>query len=276
MTTHNSTIRLIAIDVDGTLLNSQHEISTRTQKALQAAMNAGVQVILATGRPRRTVDHIVEQLQLTTPGVFMQGLHICNADGSLRHEIQMAAETAKQVAAYAHANQLTTMIYNYQSISTRQHNDLTKQLQSYHEPYPTELGDNIVNFADQQPIAKFIFIERTPERIAMLRSELSAMLGDSAEVFTSMPLFLEVLPPQTSKGAGLKWLLDDIGVLPEHVLAIGDGENDIEMLQLAGIGVAMGNGAARLKAVANAVVADNNHDGVAQAIEQFVLGATTP
>ena len=92
-----------------------------------------------------------------------------------------------------------------------------------------------------------------------------------AEVFTSQAHLLEALPPGSSKGAGLKWLLDDLGLDPAQVMAIGDGDNDIEMLQLVGLGVAMANATDALKQVADYVVNSNEADGVAEAIERFIL-----
>jgi hypothetical protein len=85
---------------------------------------------------------------------------------------------------------------------------------------------------------------------------------------------LEVLPPNGSKGDALRVLLDELNIPAEQVMALGDGENDIEMLQLAGIGVAVGNASPLLKAVADQVVASNDDDGVAEAIERFVLHRT--
>ena len=88
---HSTPIDLIAVDVDGTLLNTHHEITPRTESALQEAIRRGIKVVIATGRPRLTTLPVLNKLQLTTPGVFMQGLNIYNADGTLRHNTYMAA-----------------------------------------------------------------------------------------------------------------------------------------------------------------------------------------
>jgi hydroxymethylpyrimidine pyrophosphatase-like HAD family hydrolase len=86
-----------------------------------------------------------------------------------------------------------------------------------------------------------------------------------------VPVVLQVLPLGASKGAGVSWLLKHLGMDPAGLLALGDGENDIEMLQLAAVGVAMGNAGAKVKGVADAVVGSNDEDGVAQAIHEYVL-----
>jgi Cof subfamily protein (haloacid dehalogenase superfamily) len=103
------------------------------------------------------------------------------------------------------------------------------------------------------------------------RHQLTVLVGDRATVTQAVPEYIEVLPPGASKGRGVRMLLDDLGIEPEEMLAIGDGENDLEMLQMAGVGVAMGNGKTAVKAIADYVTSDNNHSGVAEAIEKFAL-----
>src|SRR5690606_17087092 len=108
--------------------------------------------------------------------------------------------------------------------------------------------------------------------INALRWQLNMQLGGTARlVQAGIPDMLEILPPGTSKGSALKTLLKEMNIAPANVLAIGDGENDIEMLQLAGIGVAMGNALQPVKDIANHVVSNNDADGVAEAIEAFAL-----
>jgi len=103
------------------------------------------------------------------------------------------------------------------------------------------------------------------------RRQLKALVGDNATVTQAVPEYIEVLPLGASKGHGVQILLDDLGIQPEEMLAIGDGENDIEMLQMAGVGVAVENGRTAVKAIADYITSDNNHSGVAEAIEKFVL-----
>jgi Cof subfamily protein (haloacid dehalogenase superfamily) len=103
-----------------------------------------------------------------------------------------------------------------------------------------------------------------------MRDKLSDMVGDTAVVVQAIPSSIEVLPPGASKGAGVARLLEDLGIAWANVLAIGDGENDIEMLQAAGIGVAMGNANELVKETADYVTNSNIEDGVAQALNRFI------
>jgi len=264
-----SDIRLIAIDLDGTLLNDDHTISPRTEHTLKRAMAAGVQVVIATGRPRRTSVPFLKQLGLTSPGVFLQGLAIFDGDGTLRHEQFLEPETARKAIRFAEEHDYTLMAYNSHRIICRRRNQYTKIMAGYFEPSPDEM-ESMLTLPDKEPIGKLIFIH-DPEVIPGIRARVEGLLASHATLVLSRPEFLEVLPPGASKGAGLKRLLDDEGIAPEHVLALGDGENDLEMIQLAGIGVAMGNATDHLKKVANHVTDSNNDDGVAKAVERFVL-----
>jgi Cof subfamily protein (haloacid dehalogenase superfamily) len=269
MTNTINPIRVIALDLDGTLLNSHNEVSPRTEKALRRATAAGILVIIATGRPRMTSTPIIKKLGLTTPGVFLQGLNIHNGDGSIRYQRLMDVETARRVATFADNSGYSALIYNSDSILTRARNAMTDRMIQYHEPPPEVVGP-LAALPGKVPINKFVFVD-TPERIQQIRRELAVHVNGSATLLTSAPHLLEALPLGTSKGAGLEWLLDDIGISMEHVMAVGDGENDIEMLEMAAIGVAMGNAPENVKRAADYVTANNDEDGIPQAIEHFVL-----
>ena len=120
------------------------------------------------------------------------------------------------------------------------------------------------------PIMKVIFMA-TEDKINSIRNQVEATFTGKAAITTAIPGMLELLPLGASKGAGVEWLLNRLGVEPSRVMAIGDGENDVEMLQLCGLGVAVGNAGAAARSVADVVVGSNDEDGVAEAIEQFVL-----
>lgn len=262
-------IKLIALDLDGTLLNSHHQLTARTEAALKQAMARGIQVILATGKTRISALETIQRLNLTTPGVYLQGLAIFNSDGTIRHQQTLQAEVARLVAEYAEANRCSLVAYNGDRILTESRNPYTDIIIKYAEPTPEAVGP-LSRLTDTLPIHKFMFIDE-PAKITAIRTELSAQINGVATLTQALHDMLEVLPPGASKGAGLKRLLEDLQVAPEDVLAIGDGENDIEMIQLAGIGVAVGNAMPITKAAADYVVASNDEDGVAEAVERFVL-----
>lgn len=264
-------ITVIAVDLDGTLLNSAHEITPRTLAALREAIRRGVRVILATGKTFASGEQPIAALGLRTPGVYNQGLTLYNPDGTICHEQTLDTAIARQVVEYAEASGITAIAYQRSRLLSAEHNAHVDFLVAHHEPVPDIVGPLSAVVATT-PVNKVILVD-DPARVTAARQALTAQLDGSATLVQAIPQVLEILPPGASKGAGVQMLLDDLGLDAANLLAIGDGENDVEMLQLAGIGVAMGNASPPAKAAADVIVAGNDDDGVAEAVERFVLGA---
>ena len=265
----NLPIQLIALDQDGTLLDSNGRIPVRNITAIKAAIAQGIQVIIATGKTRQSAEAGIAQLGLHAPGVFTQGLVICDAAGGVLHETVLARETAVSILTYLEEKELPYLAYCSDQLRTPYHHSYSVLLhKKYHEPLPVPVGP-LSESISQFQINKLLISDEVNNDAT--RAELDALFGVQVTVTQAVPEFIEILPLGTSKGRGLRWLLNELGVPETAVLAVGDGENDIEMLQMAGIGVAMGNAHANVKAVADAVVASNDEAGVAQAIEQFAL-----
>lgn len=266
-----SDIKLIVTDVDGTLLTSQHKLTDRTANALKAAMAQGVKVVLATGKTRPALESVIKQLDLKTPGIYVQGLVIAHADGSEQHLGTLDIPLLRRVLTLAEERGFQAMAYNGKRIIVRSLTPEGKALtEQYGEPLPESVGP-LFNVLSDIPFNKVIFCGRAPKDITALRWQLNHLIEGQARLTQALPEAIELLPFGASKATALKLVMKELGVTPDEVLAIGDGENDIEMLQLAGMGVAMGNAHAKLKAVADATVASNDQDGLAEALEKFVL-----
>ena len=267
-------IELIVVDLDGTLLNPDHQMTERVEKALKAAMEKGVKVVIATGKTFHSAKDIIERLSLTTPGIYLQGLAIYQPDGTISHEWKLDPMVARQVITFAEDRGFNILAYSGSRILTRSESPAMNLLHDkYHEPQGEAIGP-LVNILDDMPVHKVIAVKLgEPKRITALRWQLEMQLDGKGRLVQAMLNdMVEVLPPNASKGTALKTLLKDMGITADKVLAIGDGENDKEMVEMAGIGVAMGNADDRLKAVADHVVSSNAEDGVAEAVDRFVLG----
>lgn len=266
-------IRLIAIDLDGTLLDPDHRMSARNAQAIRAAVAQGVQVVIATGKTQNSAYEILAELGLKTPGVYVQGLNVYDPDWNLIHEQTLSPDVVDVLAELADAEKLTIVAYNRSRILVRERDFHTDRLLRYGETDIHAVG-SLKGIG--VPINKAMYIGK-PAVIRPLRGRLTPILTGRAmlvqSVSNEIEETIEILPFNTSKGHGLMWLLNHMGVDPKHVMALGDGENDVEMLQFVGWGVAMANANPHLKAVANALTASNTEDGVAQAIERYVLGA---
>lgn len=266
-------IRAVAIDVDGTLLNSKHELSKRNEEAIRAALALGVDIILATGKTRNSGVWLIDKLGLKSPGIFLQGLYTVDATGKVLAERTLSPGIARQVVTYAEDRGFVMVAYSGMKIMTRvvtqEARDATER---YHEPVPDAVGA-LQNAMGELPIHKLMAVG-DPRQITALRWQLGVQLGKSVRLMQAgLANMLEILPSGGSKGAALRQLIHEMKIKPDEVMAIGDAENDVEMIQFAGIGVAMGNGTQHVKESADFITGSNDEDGVAQALERFVLNA---
>ncbi|MGB1287831.1 MAG: HAD family hydrolase, partial [Aggregatilineales bacterium] len=249
-------------------LNSVY--SERNRNALKKVMDAGIPVILATGKTRYSAETIIAALNLDTPGIYVQGLVIFNGDGSIRHQQTLDPKICRRVMTVAEDRGFTVLAYSGNRILAHSANERTDDLEKYKEP-AVELVGPLYNILGTTPINKLVLVG-DPRRVKALRWQLDKQLrGEARLMEAGVHNMCEVLPAGHSKGRALKLLIKEMGVAAENMLAIGDGENDTEMLQLAGIGVAMGNAIDALKEIADTVVSDHTKDGVAEALERFVI-----
>lgn len=264
-------IELVAIDIDGTLLNSSIQLTDRVEKAIKAATAQGVKIVLATGKTRVAALDILTRLGLQTPGIYVQGVVTYSADGSIQNQLILKDSVVRQVLTFAEDRGFTALAYSGSRILMRAHNaDIEAAIRKYHDSTPEIVGP-IQNLLASVSINKVVLIGDA-RAITALRWQLNIQIGTSARlVQAGIPSMLEVLPPGASKGTALKRLASELKITTDRIMAIGDAENDVEMIQFAGIGIAMGNADDKTKAAANHVVATNDADGVAEALERFVI-----
>ena len=264
-------IKLVVLDIDGTLLNSNLELTERNETALKAAIADGAQVVLATGKTRNAGMKVAERLGLTTPGIYLQGLTIYEADGTISFQQTLDEAVARQVLTYGTERGFKFIAYSgTRMMIPRRDPEIMDGLMRYHEPEPEVVGP-LVNLVGKVSINKLMAIGE-PRAITALRWQLEAQLNGAARLMQAgIASMLEILPPGASKGTALRHLLQRMNIDRAHVMAMGDAENDTEMLQLAGLGVAIGNASAALKKVAKHVAPTNDEDGVADSIERFVI-----
>ena len=269
-------IRLIALDLDGTLYDPRTGISPINRKALVAAREAGIEIVLATGRTRGSALNIIEQLGLESPGIYVQGLVTHNGDGSIRHQQYLDADLAREVVELVD-DDIAFIAYSGTKTWAQRFDRNIELLVMYGEPRPGQC-DSLAELTGRVPINKFAAMDvMNPDKMNALRARLEEALGDRAQVLQpGLTIMVEVLPTGTSKGDALGTLIKDMGIAPEHVLACGDGENDIEMLELAGIGVAMGNADESVCAAADFVSTPYDQDGVAHALARFLPHIVPP
>ncbi len=269
-------IKLIVIDIDGTLLNSKMELSERNEKAIKAAAAKGVQIAFATGKSYNAAKHLFEKLELKAPGIFVQGLITYDASGSITHQQVLSTAVCRKVITFAEERGFYLLAYSGARVLTRTVNQrIYDEMAKYHEIL--EPAGSLYNLLGEVPINKIVAIGEDGRATKALRWQLNTMLDSSARVVQAgIAHMLEIVPAGVSKGSALKMLTKDLRIPADQVMAIGDAENDIEMIQFAGLGVAMGQADDAVKSHAKYVAPSHDEDGVADAIEKFILPAPEP
>ncbi|KAL5226956.1 hypothetical protein ABZP36_015221 [Zizania latifolia] len=272
--------KYIFCDMDGTLLNSKSQVTSRNAEALREARSRGVNIVIATGKARPAVIDALNMVDLSgrtgivsesSPGIFLQGLLVYGSQGREIYKRSLDQEVCREAFLYSLEHKVPLVAFSQDRCFSMYDDPLVDSLHYvYHEP-KAEIVSSIDQLLGTTEIQKVLFLE-TPEGIcSTLRPFWAKAIKGRAHVVQAQPDMLELVPPATSKGNGVKILLDHLCISPNEVMAIGDGENDIEMLQLASLGVALANGSERTKAVANVIGAPNDDDGVAQAIYDYAF-----
>jgi Cof subfamily protein (haloacid dehalogenase superfamily) len=264
-------IRLLAIDLDGTLLNHALEVSPRDRDAVRAAVAAGVQVVLATGRMFRSTLPYAQQLGLNGPMINYQGAVVRDVGtGEVWFRCELTVPMQQRVVAFTEPRDWHANVYVDEEIYTeraRPEADLYAKISMvpYHVVGP-------LSHWVRQPATKMVLVQLDPQQVLTRMGELSVWMTGVATVTRSLDWFIEVVNPQVSKSAALALVADRLGVARAEVCAIGDNRNDQDMIAWAGFGVAMGTAPAEVKAVARYVTTTPDEGGVADVIERFVLG----
>lgn len=263
--------KLIAIDVDDTLLTDDITVSDGTKRALEAAIAQGVMVTLATGRMFASAQKIAKQIELNVPIITYQGALVKTLlDGQVLYERNVPIDAAKELHAYAEANGLHLQLYVDDELYGTEDNDKIKAYSKLSNiPYKIEPDFNKLL---DNPMNKMLIID-DPARLDVVAEELKLLIGDRVHITKSKAHYLEFMHKEGTKGHALRFMAEHIGCSMDQTIAIGDAWNDNEMIMAAGLGVAMGNAVQSLKDIADYVTLSNNEDGVKHVIEKFVLQA---
>ncbi|GMJ07644.1 YbeY endoribonuclease [Hibiscus trionum] len=272
--------KYIFCDMDGTLLNSKSQVSLTNARALKEASSRGVKIVIATGKARPAAISVLQMVDLAgkdgiisehTPGVFLQGLLVYGINGREIFKRNLDPNVCREAGHYSLEHKVPLVAFCQDRCLTLFNHPLVDTLHTvYHEP-KAEIMPSVEHMVAAADIQKLIFFD-TAEGIATnLRPYWSKATGDDANVVQAVPDMLEIVPFGTSKGSGVKLLLDHLGVSSKEIMAIGDGENDMEMLELASLGVALSNGSEKTKAVADVIGVSNDEDGVADAIYRYAF-----
>ncbi len=256
---------LIVLDLDGTLLTDQKVISEKTKKTLAKVMEQGHQVMIATGRPYRSSEPYYKELGLKTPIVNFNGAFVHHpTDNSWgRFHTPIGLETVHEVVESMHDFNFHNIVAEVlDDVYVHHHDEKLMDIFRFGNPYITT-GD-LRNYLKVDPTS--MLIHAPYERVGEIHDHLNQV---HAEVIDHRRWgapwhVIEIVKSGLSKAVGLDQVSKSLGISKENIIAFGDEDNDLEMIDFAGVGVAMGNAISPLKNIANEITLSNNEDGIAE------------
>ena len=265
-------IGLVALDLDGTLLDTQNRVTPRTAAAVAAAAARGVRVAIVTGRMYVSAAAYAAQLNLTDQPLvaYNGGLVMEFPSGRIVSHTPVPLALARSVLELCQARGYYVQGYWDDTCYVEQVTERTERYCQNAGIEAVAVGP-LLDFL-QEPPTKLLIYE-PEERIPGIEAELRALLGDRVNTAASFPYFLEITHPDATKGKALAALAASYGLNRENVLACGDAMNDLSMFQWAGQSGAMAHARPELKAAATFVASAPPGDGVAEVIERFILQA---
>lgn len=267
-------IKLVAIDLDGTLLNSKKEISAKNSEVLAQAKLAGVKIVLCTGRPLAAINSYLERLNLRDNEdysiTFNGGLVQKNDTGEIIAQTLLPLEDVHELYQLALSLNVPLDILSdglvmqlpasrdYESLYSKVNNLLTFESYELTQLAADRIYNKAVIAVDE------LYLDEQIKKIPNL-------FYKHYEIIKSRSNLLEFMPKGITKAYGISLLARELGIQQAEIMTIGDEENDLSMIEYAGLGVAMQNAVSSIKEVADVITDTNDNDGVAQAVEKFVL-----
>lgn len=266
--------KMIALDLDGTLTNSEKIITPETKEALFAYQKKGGRVILASGRPTQGIVPLAEELHLADNHGYIlafNGSRIMDCEtGEVLFNQTLQMDQVEKIHRLAQENEINVLSYEGDTIYTEQEDPYAKIEQQI-----TKMNMVVVpnlSKAVTMPVNKCLMTGE-PAKVATVEEIVKEAMSDEIEVYRSQDFFLELVPKNVDKAASLSFLLSRLQLTRNDLIACGDGFNDLSMIQYAGLGVAMENAHHDIRKAADFVTRSNDEDGVAHVLEKFVFHA---
>ena len=266
--------KMLVLDVDGTLLNDEKEISKRTLTTLLKVQQMGVRIMLASGRPTYGLLPLAKKLELGTYNGYIlsyNGGQVINAsNGEVVFERRINPEHITYLEKKAEKNGFSILTYNGDTVVTNNPNDPHVQAEAALNGMKVE-HQEFFSAAIDYPPCKCMLVSDDEEALVGLENHWKRRLNGVLDVFRSEPYFLEVVGSRVDKANTLGVIMEMEGIKTDEIVVFGDGVADVTMLQLADLGIAMGNAPDSVKRCADYVTLSNNEDGVAVAVENAFL-----
>lgn len=265
--------KLVAIDMDGTLLRGDHTISPKTKEKLIEAKNSGVKIVITSGRPIEGLKNYLEELNFVGEEEYLiaynGGMVYNTKDFSVISEIGLKGKDIKDINKLAKKLGVNLHGYSDRGLLIEERTELSEE-----EINIVNIKENIINFDteidDNETVVKGILVA-SPEKIDEITNKIPNEYFEKYNIVRSVPFMLEVLNKECHKANGIQKLCEYLNLSRDEVIAIGDAANDQEMIKFAGLGVAMGNASDEIKGIADYVTDTNENDGICKVIDKFIF-----
>ncbi len=265
--------KVLVLDIDGTLTNSQKIITPKTKQLLCEVQELGVKLVLASGRPTPGITPLANELELENHGGFIlpfNGARIidCQSKKTIFEQV-LPMEMIPLLYRSSQEYNVPIVTYNDCSIITEKSDDQYVNIEARINKMPVRQVDNFIETINFH-VTKCLMVGEG-NYLSNVEKDMKARFGDRLNVYRSEPFFLEIMPQNIDKAYSLGKLSEYLGCTREEMIACGDGFNDLSMIRYAGLGVAMANAQPIVKESADFITLSNDEDGVAHVIEKFML-----
>ncbi len=265
--------KVLVLDIDGTLTNSEKEISEATKRGIQTVLEHGHKVILASGRPTPGMRRYEKELELDKNGGYLlsfNGGRIVECrTGDVVYQRTLPSSIIPGLYEYAKQNEVGLVTYFADNIISAFEPDEYVELESRINGMPVKVVKDFKHYIDFD--VNKCLLTAPAEKAEVIEKELQEKYKDIASVYRSEPFFIEVMPKNVDKATSLDRMLSSIGLTRDNAICCGDGYNDISMIKYAGLGVAMGNAQPAVKEAADYITGTNDEDGLVTVMEDFIL-----
>lgn len=269
--------KLIALDLDGTLTNDAKEVTPYTKQVLHEAVKKGASIALVSGRPTIGIRRVERELELDKIGGYIlayNGGHILDCKtGEDIYKVQFPHDCIEEAIGFARKYHVAMVSYDDNGIVTEGPMDQYVEHESFNNGIPAKKVEDLAAYLSY-PFVKMVMCG-DPGKIAELEPIMAEHFRGRLDIYKAESIYLEVMPLGIKKSAGLQKLMDVLGIDRSELIACGDANNDLPMMEIAGLSVAMENAYENVKQAADFVSRSNNDDGVAYAIKKFVLDGET-
>ena len=267
------TQKVLVLDIDGTLTNSQKDITPATKQAIQKVLEAGHKVIIASGRPTPGVRRYEKELELGKNNGYILSFNGGRAEdchtGEVLYQRILPAGIVPEVYRFAKEHGCRLITYRDDEIISAFEPDQYIELESRVCTMSIYQPEDFVKYVDFDVNKCLLTLD--PQFAEEYLKELREKYEDMVDIYRSETFYIEIMPKNVNKAASLEQMLQIMGQTRENMICCGDSFNDVGMVSFAGVGVAMGNAQQALKDVADYVTGTNDNDGLVEVIEKFIL-----